>query len=148
MKKTYLALLVAGCCAIMLSACSDNMEELEHAGEPAELAPEYSDTIEAEQLSALAGEIFRLVGTPEADNPSQCKALPFGAKPCGGPANWLVYSTKVTDSEVLEEKVELYNTLSNRFNQQEGLVGDCAVVDEVKPNVVQGICVASPLADM
>lgn len=148
MKKTYLKLLTASCCALMLTACSDKMEDVEYSGEPAELAPEHSGEVAPEQLSAMAAEIFRLVGTPEADNPSQCKVLPFGAKPCGGPANWLVYSTKVTDTETLTEKVEEYNNLSDRYNAQEGLVGDCAVVSEVKPNVVQGICVASPLADM
>ncbi|EGN74298.1 hypothetical protein A28LD_2081 [Idiomarina sp. A28L] len=148
MTKTYLSLLAASCCALMLTACSDKMENVEYSDDPAELAAEHNNQVTSDELSALAAEIFRLVGTPEADNPSQCKVLPFGAKPCGGPANWLVYSTKVTDTETLEERVELYNMLSSRFNEQEELVGDCAVVTEVQPNVVQGICVASPLADM
>lgn len=148
MKITYRNVFGIAFCALILSACSDKAEELEHAGAPAELNPEHSTQIEAEDLSTLAGEIFRLVGTPEADNPSQCKVLPFGAKPCGGPASWLVYSTKVTDAQILQEKVETYNTLSSRFNEQQDLVGDCAVVTEVKPNVIQGVCVASPLADM
>ena len=146
--NTMAVLLVA---AFALSACSDDAEQainVELQPEAAELKEQYSGKITPEQLNELAGDIFRLVGTPEADSPEQCQALPFGAKPCGGPASWLVYSTKVTDSEQLAAKVQQYNELSERYNKQEELVSDCAVVNPVVTNVINGICVASEQATM
>jgi len=148
-KVTTMAVLLTA--AFALSACSDHADQainVELQPKAAELKEEYSDKVKPEQLNELAGEIFRLVGTPEADSPEQCRALPFGAKPCGGPVSWLVYSTKVTDSELLAEKVQQYNELSERYNKQEELVGDCAVLNPVVTNIINGICVASEQATM
>ena len=134
-------------CALAMAGCSDTAT-VEVASPPDTVAVNESNAVTAEQLAELAGDIFRLVGTPAAEHPRYCKALPFGAKPCGGPASYLVYSTQVTDSAELEPMVERYNVLSARYNEQEGLVSDCAVLNPVVPNVVNGICVASPLVSM
>lgn len=155
MSSKLMVMAVMLSAVLALSACSDNSEQasnqtsnIELQPEAAELKDEYSGKVTPAQLNELAGEIFRLVGTPEADNPEQCQALPFGAKPCGGPASWLVYSTKVTDSDALAEKVEHYNMLSERYNEQEELVSDCAVVNPVVTNIMNGICVASEQVTM
>ncbi|MFU8812825.1 MAG: hypothetical protein ACNA78_07645 [Balneolaceae bacterium] len=82
----------------------------------------------ANDLNALLDTIEQLVGTTEAGDPGQCRMLPFGSKPMGGPWGYLVYSAADTDEEKLREAVEAYNRLDADRNREESLMstGDMA----------------------
>jgi hypothetical protein len=58
------------------------------------IASQPSDT---ERLEELRRMIEQEIGIPYANEPTQCKLIPFGSKPCGGPWGYLVYSTLKTD---------------------------------------------------
>ncbi|WP_194755408.1 hypothetical protein [Aliidiomarina indica] len=99
------------------------------------------------ELEALRLQVHRTIGTPFATDPSQCRVLPFGAKPCGGPSRYVIYSIQETDPDVIEPLVDQYNTWSEIYNEREGLMSDCAVVPEVSATVINGICVPTEYAD-
>ncbi|TRW50008.1 hypothetical protein FM042_03920 [Aliidiomarina halalkaliphila] len=101
------------------------------------------DDFTKEELEALRTQVKYIIGVPEASDPSQCRVMPFGAKPCGGPAQYLIYSTKVTDPDVIEPLIMRYNEWSAIYNQREGLMSDCAIVPPISATVVDGVCVAS-----
>ena len=68
-----------------------------------------SEAEEQEQLAALRAEIESMIGL---DGPvATCRALGLGAKPCGGPWRYVIYSTARTDSAALVEKVERRNRI-------------------------------------
>lgn len=95
---------------------------------------------DAERLKELGRIIEQEIGTPAASQPSQCKVIAFGAKPCGGPARYLVYSTSKTDESRLAQLVNEFNQLAKKHNQEGNIISDCMFVTEPKVKLDNGIC--------
>lgn len=99
-----------------------------------------SQAEEQETLVAMRAEIEQMI---DASGPlSSCRSLALGAKPCGGPWQYLVYSTAQTDSAALDAKVREYNALESDMNARYGAVSDCALVVEPALGTRDGRCVA------
>ncbi|GEM_PF-501045 len=79
-------------------------------------------------IEQVAIQINDLVGDATAENIEQCEMLPIGAKPCGGPWAYLIFSTAEVEKETLETLVETYTELDDQRNRMFGLVSDCAYV--------------------
>ncbi|HXG58453.1 MAG TPA: hypothetical protein VNL91_05485 [Thermoanaerobaculia bacterium] len=92
-----------------------------------------------QRLEALGRKIAGAVRAEAADA-SQCRVVPFGAKPCGGPWRYLVYSVGTTDEKKLLAMVEEYNALERTINREEGRVSDCASVVPPKVEFAEGTC--------
>ncbi len=87
-------------------------------------------------LPELRAEVMRLIGDAACADVGQCRAIGFGAKPCGGPWQYLAYSTANTDSTALNAAVARYNAKEAAINRAEGRVSDCALVPP--PKLVRG----------
>jgi hypothetical protein len=96
----------------------------------------------ADSLRVLEAEIRQLVGDADASSVASCRSLPFGAKPCGGPWRYLVFSTETTDSAALASLVDRYNAIEARLNAEEGRMSDCALVLAPRLALEGGRCVA------
>ena len=86
-------------------------------------------------------EIIDIISIPVCSDDSNCKFVGFGAKPCGGYWEYLVYSIANVDSTFLINKVIQYNELNDTFNVRYGWVSDCMIVEP--PNNIScnnGIC--------
>lgn len=109
---------------IMFSSCdeisTDNMDDL--------------------SIDEIAQLIDKEVGEAEAENLSICKVLPIGAKPCGGPWGYLVYSEKESNTEKLKLLVERYNELDEIRMKEEGYVSTCDYATEPKLSLENGSC--------
>lgn len=99
------------------------------------------------ELKALYNDIVQMAGKAQANDLSQCRVVGFGAKACGGPQSYLVYSTLNGNETELLHKVERYNALIRMQNEQQGLMSDCAIVPEPAVVLVNGFCQAGPKAD-
>jgi hypothetical protein len=84
-------------------------------------------------LSDIVEQIEKEVGGAEADLPEQCKLMPIGVKPAGGPWGYLVYSDKVSSTDKLEGLVKQYNELDRKRNEETGgfSTGDFATEPEL-----------------
>lgn len=80
----------------------------------------------------------------EASDVSQCRTVPFGSKPCGGPSGYLVYSAKTTDEKKLTTLLEEVTRLEREFNQVSGMASTCDIESppRVKLDSVSGKCVS------
>jgi hypothetical protein len=81
--------------------------------------------------SAASGTLERihaLVGKAGCTSDSQCQVLPIGAKPCGGPASHLAYSTASTDAAELKALAERYHGEQQASNQRSGMISNCQVM--------------------
>lgn len=142
LASTALLLLLVGCAPDN----ADNVEDPETSvgqHEPAIEENMVNDDFTLEDLEALRAQVKYIIGVPQASDPSQCRVVPFGAKPCGGPAQYLIYSTEVTDPNEIEPLITRYNEWSDIYNQREGLMSDCAIVPPISATVVDGVCVAT-----
>ena len=95
-------------------------------------------------LADLKAEVVRMIGDAACADVSQCRAIAFGAKPCGGPWQYLVYSIAITDSMALEAAVARYNGEETRLNASEGRMSDCSLALPPTLARVNGRCVAAP----
>ena len=72
-------------------------------------------------------EIVDYINSFSCNENSNCNYIAFGAKPCGGPREYLVFSSNA-DVAILQTMVDEYYVMDNAFNIQTGAVSDCAVV--------------------
>lgn len=97
-------------------------------------------TITPEQLDAKKTEITNYINSFSCDNSSGCNSIAFGAKPCGGPREYLVFSNEV-DLPTLQQMVDDYNSLDDAYNIQTGAVSDCEVVTPpTNIGCIDGVC--------
>ncbi|HLV14489.1 MAG TPA: hypothetical protein VKY41_04865 [Xanthomarina sp.] len=57
----------------------------------------------------------------------ECRFIAFGNKPCGGPWEYLVYTTSI-DTLEFENLVSNFNILEAKYNQECGAISDCMMV--------------------
>jgi len=76
----------------------------------------------------LQAQIRRLVGKAECSSDSQCRILPLGARPCGGPAGYLAWSSTATPAGELQALADRYRTEQQERNAQSGMVSDCRAI--------------------
>jgi uncharacterized protein YdcH (DUF465 family) len=91
-------------------------------------------------LDKLKKEIDREIGRPRAKRLTQCKVTAFGAKPCGGPTTYLVYSSLQTKENKLKRLVGQYNSLQDKINKETDAISDCMFIEEPKPIIQNGMC--------
>lgn len=102
-----------------------------------------SQQSDSQRLEDLRHMIEREIGVPYGDEPSQCKLIPFGSKPCGGPWNYLVYSTLKTDESRLKQLVNEFNQLQKKINEERKITSDCALAPMPKVEFAEGLCTAT-----
>jgi hypothetical protein len=105
---------------------------------PADSAEVQADTA---SLDVLRAEARAQVGDPTCTMTAQCRTIPFGAKPCGGPWSYLVYSVATTDSAQLAGAVDRYTAREHDLNRLEQRVSDCGLVTEPDVMCADGQCV-------
>jgi hypothetical protein len=64
----------------------------------------------------------------------------MGAKPCGGPWHYLVYSTRVADEDRLMALAESCNEVEAELNRKTGRMSDCASVTATRVTLEDGVC--------
>jgi hypothetical protein len=122
-------------CVPLMVACSDSDNAT--GQEP------LSEMQEREGLASMRAEIETIVGL--SGPLSTCRSIALGAKPCGGPWQYLVYSTAQTDSVLLVEKVAEYNAREADINARHGSISDCMLVVEPPLGLRDGQCAVADL---
>ncbi len=70
----------------------------------------------------------------EATDISECKMITLGKKPCGGPWDYLIYSTKTTNETILVSLVSIYNLLDGVANKISLKISTCDI--EPAPEII------------
>lgn len=94
------------------------------------------------RLQMMEAEIIELIGDPRCSEVSECAAVAFGSKPCGGLWKYLVYSTATVDEGELREKVDEYNAFNAVVNQRHRIWSDCEFVSAPELGCIDAKCVA------
>ncbi len=93
-----------------------------------------------EALESLHQQIVALIGEPRCENIVHCRLLALGSRPCGGPAEYLAYSSIAGKREVLEAKAYEYGFLQEEVNRERALSGTCDVLAQPRVACVNGRC--------
>ena len=93
------------------------------------------------RLEKMEREIISFIGEASCDDSTDCRYIAFGAKPCGGPWRYLVYSVATLDTLELTFRVAAYNEFNAELNRRYGWMSDCSVPSRPTPGCRDGKCV-------
>lgn len=96
------------------------------------------DTLD--HLTAIGSEIAELIGAAACESDDQCRVIALGSKPCGGPAEYRVYSSLDTDTALLETRASEYTRLSVQYNRETKALSDCSMVLASMAHCASGQC--------
>jgi hypothetical protein len=97
----------------------------------------------AERETSLRESIVAQVGKAACTSGSVCRTIGLGVRPCGGPQQYLIYSTAATDSARLAREVARYNQAEDTRNRRKGLVSDCRALVRPQVSCISGQCAAT-----
>ena len=126
--SNFLLVFIVGCLIITGAACNDD--------------DEYDKTSDLEILKGMEADIDTYIGDTECDSAEDCRALPFGNKPCGGPWSYKIFSISSTDSVELDGMIKSYFEFNGVLNERYGWSSDCMYVTPPEVDCVEGHCVA------
>lgn len=94
-----------------------------------------------QRMEAISESINNMIAT-SCENTDQCKAAAIGAKPCGGPTHYIIYSSG-TDEEALNVLIGQYNEANRRHNELTGAISDCSITNPPTLVCVSGNCIGA-----
>lgn len=94
-----------------------------------------------ENLQRLRLEIDSLIAQDlTCESVADCRAVPVGAKACGGPKAYLVASVRNAAFEALQSKSQEHQEMEKLYNEQNQMMSDCSVVTEPEMQCVDSRC--------
>jgi hypothetical protein len=78
------------------------------------------------------------------DDNSQCHSIGVGSKACGGPENYLAWSSKNSDGAQLKALVEQHSAARRAEDKRLGMMSTCSVVSDPGASCRAGICTLNP----
>lgn len=126
--------------AALAGGCSTSQ-----APAPDDAPPAQADTTEAGYQARLEGireTLEAAVGESRATSVEQCRVVPVGAKPCGGPWYYVAHSTSDGEPEEVAALAAEYTRVQEEMNQRFGLASTCEYVEPPQPALEGGRCVA------
>ncbi len=93
-----------------------------------------------EKLAQLKADIETFAKNKACSNGNNCRVLGIGAKPCGGPSGFIIYSLTNTDEKQLITKVNEYTDFQRAYNDKNKLVSDCSLLQIPTVDCINGVC--------
>jgi len=92
-------------------------------------------------LDTQRSQIFAFASSGQCTGNAQCAFIGLGSKPCGGPWDFIAYSSSL-DTQRLFAMINEYNKNEDAYNRRWKIMSDCAMApmpDSV--GCLNGICV-------
>lgn len=82
--------------------------------------------VDEADLLAMSQEITALSTSITCTDASEWSITAVGSKACGGPSGYIAYSQQI-DTVAFLDKVEEYTQANKVYNEENGIVSDCAI---------------------
>ncbi len=92
-------------------------------------------------LDARYKAVTEMIALPVCSASLQCSSIAIGAKPCGGPWRYLVYSPGNVNERELRRRTDDLFAFEREYNTRNGMASDCSVPRPPVPGCVDGMCV-------
>ena len=93
-------------------------------------------------LVALETEIKSMTQNLSCETDTDCHAIGYGDKPCGGFKSFLIYSSPHADEDKLIDLVQQYNDEDHRRNMSLGMTSTCDILLEPTVSCQSRQCLA------
>ncbi|MFY8275263.1 hypothetical protein AAEU32_14140 [Pseudoalteromonas sp. SSDWG2] len=99
-------------------------------------------TANASKESILAGyqTLRQLTEDKSCDNSMQCKVVAVGSRACGGPNDYIVYSSKTADANEVQKLADQITASEAQFNAATGMVSICEHLSRPATQCQQNQC--------
>ena len=95
-----------------------------------------------QKLEQMGKQIQEFAKNKACSNGDGCRTMPMGAKACGGPTNYIIYSLSKTDEKQLTEKVKQYTDFQKELNVKYNRTSDCLFLSPPTVDCLNGVCVS------
>ena len=112
MKKNRLLSGIGCLCLILISIACDNNA--------------LDSSLDGGELLEMSKEITALSGSVDCKDSSDWSFTAIGSKACGGPSSYIAYSNQI-DTVAFLDKVKKYTAAQKKYNQENGVISDCAL---------------------
>lgn len=85
------------------------------------------------RIDVIEAQLRVQIGPAACTVDSDCRALPIGARACGGPDRFLPYSVRGTDEAALARLAADHTRLSADLLREQGSMGACVVAETPTP---------------
>ncbi len=125
---------------IILLACSACTTQAQDPGRKDVPAPASGVATGAAGSGDTLARIRALAGSATCTESGQCRTLPVGAMPCGGPESYLPYSMAGTDEKALRALGEQYKAERQAASKAGGMMSICRHLPDPGAVCVSGSC--------
>lgn len=84
---------------------------------------------EADNLEQMFSEIESMAFSVDCNDSSEWTFTSYGDKACGGPVDYIAYSTNI-DTALFLQKIEEHRIAQQKFNKKWGIISDCSLIVE------------------
>lgn len=95
---------------------------------------------EAGSQASAREHLLRLTQDRTCTSNQQCRTVPMGAKPCGGPQGYMAYSIATADPAKVADLAERYRQEKEAANARSGMASDCRAVTDPGAVCRSGSC--------
>lgn len=115
---------------MILHGCKDEKNR-----EQSEPAKELSEKISHEHTApkTTLANLMAEIKTQNCQQDSDCALIGIGAKPCGGPDSYTVYSKKSSDVAKVTNLADIYQQQMEQYYKDNAIMGICVVAQ--KPSI-------------
>ena len=92
------------------------------------------------KLESMEAKIDQMIANRACTADGSCRVIAFGAKPCGGPWEYKIYSAEQVDTLALQQAVREYNDFNREANKRHGWLSDCSVPNPPPVACYMGTC--------
>ena len=100
----------------------------------------------AGKAEALWQKIKSANADTRCDTHSQCHTIGIGSKACGGPQNYLAWSSKNSDGAALKALVEQHSAARRAEDERAQMMSTCSMVSDPGASCQAGSCTLNPAA--
>lgn len=113
-------------------------------GQPVNEAPSAKKASSEDLYTAIQ----RLTSDKSCDTDEQCSSIGIGARPCGGPEKYMIYSKPNTDEKKLASAVDQYYLIQKLKNEKLKKLGICVVATPPEVECIKQQCQKVPTVRM
>ncbi len=104
---------------------------------PADAAKEVS----LDDIKTAKNKLNNLIADKQCSTSSQCKVNAVGSRACGGPSDYIVYSTQSASQEQVSALSDTITQLESTYNAQTGMMSICQHLTAPSTQCVENKCV-------
>lgn len=97
--------------------------------------------VSLDDIKTAKNKLNNLIADKQCSTSSQCKVSAVGSRACGGPSDYIVYSTQSAPQEQVSALSDTITQLESTYNAQKGMMSICQHLTAPSTQCVENKCV-------